>query len=139
MIQDESDTQKPRWHFEHHRVRKTSRTFLRFRQLLIGARPVTAGALTRRAYLPPSARCRAEDATIFTGIWMVSSGVSSPTRAAPMLMARPCPLPGQGRFSRYEERGGMRIPTAGEVEWLLPEGPEVYWRGEITNIDFEYG
>jgi hypothetical protein len=33
----------------------------------------------------------------------------------------------------------MRIPTAGEVEWLLPEGPEVYWRGEITNIDFEYG
>jgi hypothetical protein len=28
----------------------------------------------------------------------------------------------------------MRIPTTGEVEWLLAEGPQVYWRGRITEI-----
>ena len=49
------------------------------------------------------------------------------------------PTPWQGRFARYEERDGIRIPLAGEVEWLLPEGPQVYWRGEITDVDFEYG
>jgi hypothetical protein len=32
----------------------------------------------------------------------------------------------------------MRIPLGGEVEWLLPEGPQVYWRGRITEIVYEY-
>jgi hypothetical protein len=27
---------------------------------------------------------------------------------------------------------------AGEVEWLLPQGPQTYWRGEITGIAFEF-
>ncbi len=46
--------------------------------------------------------------------------------------------PWQGRFSDYTERDGMRSPLAGEVEWLLPEGPQVYWRGRITEIVYEY-
>ncbi len=47
------------------------------------------------------------------------------------------PTPWQGRFSDYEERGGMRIPLAGEVEWVLPDGPQVYWRGRITEALYE--
>jgi hypothetical protein len=48
------------------------------------------------------------------------------------------PTPWQGRFSRYARRGGLRIPLAGEVEWLLPEGPQLYWKGEITAVAYDY-
>jgi hypothetical protein len=47
------------------------------------------------------------------------------------------PTPWQGRFWDYEDRGGMRIPLGGEVEWLLPEGPQVYWRGRVTDVLFQ--
>jgi hypothetical protein len=50
---------------------------------------------------------------------------------------RTMPMPWQGRFSEYAERHGMRIPTVGEVEWLLPDGPQPYWRGRITEIEYE--
>ena len=48
------------------------------------------------------------------------------------------PTPWQGHFFNYGERGGMRIPLSGEVEWLLSEGPQVYWRGRITEVSYEY-
>ncbi len=51
---------------------------------------------------------------------------------------RAIPTPWRGRFTRYEQRDGMEIPIEGEVEWLLPDGPQVYWRGEITDAKFEY-
>jgi hypothetical protein len=50
---------------------------------------------------------------------------------------RTAPTPWQGRFSRYQTHDGYRIPMAGEVEWLLAEGPRPYWRGEITGVTFE--
>jgi hypothetical protein len=46
------------------------------------------------------------------------------------------PTPWRGRWLAYEERGGMRIPVAGEVEWLLPAGPQVYWRGRIDQVEY---
>jgi hypothetical protein len=45
--------------------------------------------------------------------------------------------PWQGRFGDYAERGGMVIPHSGEVEWLLPTGPQPYWRGRITGAAYE--
>jgi hypothetical protein len=51
---------------------------------------------------------------------------------------RAIPTAWRGRFARYEQRDGMEIPIEGEVEWLLPDGPQVYWRGEITDAAFEY-
>ncbi len=48
------------------------------------------------------------------------------------------PTPWHGRFSNYEERGGMRVPLDGEVAWLLPEGEKPYWRGHITEIVYEF-
>ena len=37
-----------------------------------------------------------------------------------------------GRFSDYAQFGRYRLPTHGEVAWMLPEGEFVYWRGDIT-------
>jgi hypothetical protein len=48
------------------------------------------------------------------------------------------PAPWHGRFWNYEERGGMLVPLDGEVAWLLPEGAKPYWRGHITEIDYEF-
>jgi Family of unknown function (DUF6920) len=45
--------------------------------------------------------------------------------------------PWQVRFWAHDVRDGMRVPMQGEVAWLLPEGPELYWRGRITDIVYE--
>lgn len=52
---------------------------------------------------------------------------------------RGVPTPWRGRFSGYERRDGVLLPLAGEVEWLLPEGPQPYWRGRITDVAFDPG
>jgi hypothetical protein len=69
----------------------------------------------------------------FTADGLVES-IFTPARARDV-EGRAVPTPWQGRFFDYAVRGGMRIPLRGEVEWLLPEGPKVYWRGRITQID----
>jgi hypothetical protein len=48
------------------------------------------------------------------------------------------PTPWEGRWSHYELRDGMRIPTEGEVAWMLPAGTWPYWRGRITSITYEF-
>jgi acyl-CoA thioesterase FadM len=50
----------------------------------------------------------------------------------------PVPTPWQGHFTEYAVRHGVRIPMAGEVEWLLPEGPQPYWRGRIIEVAYEH-
>jgi hypothetical protein len=63
--------------------------------------------------------------------------VFTPARAR-NVAGRAVPTPWQGRWSAYEERGGIKVPMAGEVEWLLPEGPQIYWRGRMIHIEYEY-
>ena len=48
------------------------------------------------------------------------------------------PTPWRCRFWSYEERGGMRVPLGGEAAWLPPEGEKPYFRGRITEIDYEF-
>jgi hypothetical protein len=48
------------------------------------------------------------------------------------------PTPWHGRFWNYQERGGMQVPIEGEAAWLLPEGAKPYWRGRITEIEYEF-
>jgi hypothetical protein len=48
------------------------------------------------------------------------------------------PTPWEGRWSDYKTIDGMRVPMRGEVAWLLPEGRKPYWRGEITEIKYEF-
>ena len=38
----------------------------------------------------------------------------------------------RGSFSRYQQFGRYRIPSYGEVSWMLPEGLFTYWKGEIV-------
>jgi hypothetical protein len=42
-----------------------------------------------------------------------------------------------GTHTDYKRLGGMMIPTAGEVAWILPEGPAPYWRGSLVEAKFE--
>jgi hypothetical protein len=51
---------------------------------------------------------------------------------------KPVATPWEGRFRDYAWRDGMRIPLEGEVRWLLPEGPQAYWRGRIRHVAYEY-
>lgn len=48
------------------------------------------------------------------------------------------PTPWEGRWSNYEQRRGMRIPTSGEVAWMLPEGAQPYFRGRITSLSYQF-
>lgn len=40
-----------------------------------------------------------------------------------------------GAYSEYQELGGVRVPTRGEVRWELPESPFTYWRGRVTSLE----
>ncbi len=40
-----------------------------------------------------------------------------------------------GLYSDYQNLGGVRVPTQGEVRWELPEGPFTYWRGRIASLE----
>ena len=50
---------------------------------------------------------------------------------------RGVPTPWQGRNTRWAEFDGMLIPVEAVVEWVLPEGPLAYWRGEIVAASYE--
>lgn len=48
------------------------------------------------------------------------------------------PTPWECAFSDYEMHDGMRLPMTGEVFWILPEGPQAYYRGRITTLAYEF-
>jgi hypothetical protein len=41
----------------------------------------------------------------------------------------------EGTFSDYATVGGVRIPTRGEVAWILETGSFPYWRCTVTNLE----
>lgn len=46
------------------------------------------------------------------------------------------PTPWIGRWDRYEERNGFRVPMRAEAAWSLQTGEFSYFRGEITAIAY---
>jgi hypothetical protein len=50
---------------------------------------------------------------------------------------RPVLTPWEVQLRDYARVGGMMIPQAGEVAWLLPEGPQPYWRGRVVDARYE--
>jgi len=48
------------------------------------------------------------------------------------------PTPWTGRWHDYQIRNGMRVPTAGEVIWQLPDGEMEAWRGRLTEISYDH-
>jgi len=47
-------------------------------------------------------------------------------------------MPWGGRFGEYSVRNGMLIPLEGEVGWEHPEGTRLYFKGRITEINYEF-
>lgn len=47
------------------------------------------------------------------------------------------PTPWEGQWSGYARRGGILMPTKGEVAWILPAGAQPYWRGTLTEWSAE--
>lgn len=41
------------------------------------------------------------------------------------------PTPWRGRWWDPEDHEGLRVPSRGQVEWLLPDGPLPYWRARV--------
>lgn len=50
---------------------------------------------------------------------------------------RGVPTPWRGRWREFGRPAGWLIPVWGEVEWMLPEGPQPYWRGRIVDLRYE--
>lgn len=50
----------------------------------------------------------------------------------------PVPRPWEARNLRFSEQHGMMVPTESEVEWQLPTGPFVYWRGHAVAVEYRY-
>jgi hypothetical protein len=46
--------------------------------------------------------------------------------------------PWEGHFRHYEERGGIRIPIEGYVEWRLQDGSFPYWKGRIIKVMYDF-
>ncbi len=47
-------------------------------------------------------------------------------------------IPWEGRWSDYQERGGMLVPVTGEAAWLHPQARKPYWRGSVTSLTYEF-
>ena len=47
-------------------------------------------------------------------------------------------MPWSGRFWEYSVCSGMLIPLEGEVGWEYPEGTRLYFKGRITEINYEF-
>jgi hypothetical protein len=48
------------------------------------------------------------------------------------------PTPWEGTWWAFGPRNGMRVPSIGEVAWLLPEGRLPYWRGRVTSVVYAF-
>ena len=84
----------------------------------VTARSATGDA-TVRFYFDPSGdivRMEADDRP------METKGTTAPTAW-------------HGAYSRYAQFGPYRIPSYGEVGWVLPDGLFVYWRGEVISYE----
>jgi hypothetical protein len=58
-------------------------------------------------------------------------------KRARLVAGRSIPTPWLGRWSEWQRLNGVRVPTRGEVAWLLPTGPRPYWRGGLTGIRYD--
>lgn len=45
---------------------------------------------------------------------------------------RTVPTPWRGTFSKYRKFGSYRIPSYGEVGWVLDDGLFTYWQGQVV-------
>jgi hypothetical protein len=63
--------------------------------------------------------------------------VKAPSRARAAGNGRFEHLPWGGRYQRYEERGGMRVPLESEVYWVVNGEEQPYYRGRNLQITYD--
>jgi hypothetical protein len=68
---------------------------------------------------------------------IVAARTPARNRAVPGKPGEYILAPWGGRFARYEEHGGMLVPTESEVYWVIEGREQPYYRGR--NLDHEYG
>lgn len=66
-----------------------------------------------------------------------AQGVISTIRAEARYQDKLTAMPWVGRFGEYSIRNGRLIPLYGEVGWEHPEGLRLYFKGRITEINYE--
>jgi hypothetical protein len=64
-------------------------------------------------------------------------GTSTPSRPRSSGKGRYEYLPWGGRYQRYAERGGMRVPLESDVYWVVNGKEQPYYRGR--NLEIVYG
>jgi hypothetical protein len=47
-------------------------------------------------------------------------------------------LPWGGRYRRYDERGGMRVPLEAEAYWVVEGREQLYYRGRTIRIEYDH-
>lgn len=67
-----------------------------------------------------------------------AEGTISTIRAEARYRDKLTAMPWSGRFWEYSVRNGMLIPLEGEVGWEYPEGTRLYFKGKITEINYEF-
>jgi hypothetical protein len=67
-----------------------------------------------------------------------AEGAISTMRAEARYRDKLTAMPWSGRFWDYSVRDGMLIPLEGEVGWVYPEGTRLYFKGRITEINYEF-
>lgn len=60
-------------------------------------------------------------------------------RSAPDEPGRYHTLPWGGRYRRYEERAGVRVPRESEVYWVVNGMEQPYYRGRNLQVAFNFG
>jgi hypothetical protein len=60
-------------------------------------------------------------------------------RAAAGEPGRYLTLPWGGRYRRHEEHGGMRVPLASEVYWVVEGQEQPCYRGRNVRVEYHFG
>ena len=68
-------------------------------------------------------------------IFNASGEIEQTAAERPRAEAAGALTPWIGVYGDYQQLGGMRVPTSGEVRWDLDEGPFTYWRGKVTALE----
>jgi hypothetical protein len=80
-----------------------------------------------------------DDSTTVSAVFQFNAeGTIATFRADARYRDKLTAMPWGGRFWEYSVRNGMLIPLNGEVGWEHPEGIRLYFKGRITEIDYEF-
>lgn len=67
-----------------------------------------------------------------------AEGAIASMRAEERYRDKTTAMPWSGRFGEYSLQSGMLIPLYGEIGWEYPEGLRLYFKGKITEINYEF-